>query len=198
MTMEAIATLDPRVWSRWANVPDAAADVIDFWWLVGPTAWFAKDAEFDRVLRDRFLPRHEAAARGDCDDWATTPYGALALLVLLDQFPRNAFRGTPRMYATDEKAGRIAADAVDAGLQHRVHPSLRLFFTLPFAHSENLADQDRSVALAAESGGRDLKRAEHHRDIVRRFGRFPHRNPILGRAMRADEQRFLDEGGFAG
>ncbi|WP_244441098.1 DUF924 family protein [Mesorhizobium sp. STM 4661] len=196
--MEAIATLGPNGSSGWGHLPDDAAEVIDFWWLVGPTAWFAKDAEFDRVFRDRFLPLHEAAARGDCDDWAATPYGALVLLVLLDQFPRNAFRGTPRMYATDEKARRIAADAVDAGFQHHVHPSWRLFFALPLAHSEGLADQDRSVALAGESGERDLKRAEHHRDIVRRFGRFPHRNPILGRVMRAEEQRFLDEGGFAG
>jgi len=198
MTMGAIATRERTVSSGLENVPHDAAEIIDFWWLAGRTAWFAKDAEFDRVFRERFLPLHEAAARGDCDDWAATPYGTLALLVLLDQFPRNAFRGTPRMYATDEKARAIAAAAVDAGFQYEVHPSWRLFFMLPFAHSERLTDQYRSVAMAGESGGRELERAEHHRDIVRRFGRFPHRNPILGRAVRPEEQRFLDEGGFAG
>ncbi|ANT54167.1 hypothetical protein GCM10007880_18300 [Mesorhizobium amorphae] len=198
MTMAAILIQDRAGSSGLENVPHEAAEVIDFWWLVGPTAWFAKDTEFDRVFRDRFLPLHEAAARGDCDGWAATPYGALALLVLLDQFPRNAFRGTPRMYATDERARRLAAGAIDAEFLHEVHPTWRVFFTLPFAHSESLADQDRSVALAGETGGPSLERAEHHRDIIRRFGRFPHRNPILGRAMRPEEQCFLDEGGFAG
>ncbi|MBZ9811153.1 MULTISPECIES: DUF924 family protein [unclassified Mesorhizobium] len=198
MIMQAIKNQNRKNSSGFDNVPHDAAEVIDFWWLVGPTMWFAKDAAFDRVFRERFLPLHEAAARGDCDDWAATPYGALALLVLLDQFPRNAFRGTPRMYATDKKARRIAAEAVDAGFQHEVHPSWRLFFALPFAHSENLADQDRSVALSREIGPADTIRAEHHRDIVRGFGRFPHRNAILGRQMRPEEQRFLDDGGFAG
>ncbi|WP_352818074.1 DUF924 family protein [Mesorhizobium sp. M0435] len=149
--------------------------------------------------RRRTHPLWQAAGQAPVlDRTAATPYGALALLVLLDQFPRNAFRGTPRMYATDKKARRVAADAIDAGFQHEVHPSWRLFFALPFAHSENLADQDRSVALAREIGPSDTMRAEHHRDIVRRFGRFPHRNPILGRQMRPEEQRFLDDGGFAG
>jgi uncharacterized protein (DUF924 family) len=196
--MGAIMIQQRRGLSGFENVPHDAAEVIDFWWLVGPTAWFTKDPAFDRVFRDRFLPLHETAAHGDCDDWAATPYGSLALLVLLDQFPRNAFRGTPRMYATDDKARRIAAAAIDAGFPDDVNPSWRLFFLLPFAHSESLADQDRSVTLAGESGGPILTRAEHHRDIVRRFGRFPHRNPILGRPMRPEEQRFLDEGGFAG
>jgi uncharacterized protein (DUF924 family) len=198
MIMQALKIPNRKNSTGYEELPHEAAEVIDFWWLVGPTMWFAKDAAFDRVFRERFLPVHEAAAAGNCDDWASTPYGALALLVMLDQFPRNAFRGTPRMYATDQKARSVAADAIDAGFQHEVHPSWQVFFALPFAHSENPVDQDRSVALAREIGPSDTRRAEHHRDIVRRFGRFPHRNPILGRQMLPEEQRFLDDGGFAG
>ncbi len=196
--MAAIATVGPSSPIERETMPDAAAAIVGFWWQAGPAAWFAKDAAFDRGFRDRFLRLHEAAVRGDCDGWAATPYGALALLLLLDQFPRNAFRDTPRMYASDDKARAIAAGAIDAGFQRRVDPSLRLFFGLPFAHSEAIADQDRSVELARDIGPSDQKRAEHHRDIIRRFGRFPHRNPILGRAMRTQEQRYLDEGGYAG
>jgi uncharacterized protein (DUF924 family) len=196
--MDAIATVDPGSLAARENVPDAAAAVVGFWWRAGPAAWFAKDAAFDRDFRDRFLRLHEAAARGALDGWAADAQGALALLLLLDQFPRNAFRDTPRMYASDGKARAIAAEAIDAGFQRMVDPALRLFFGLPFAHSEDIADQDRSVALARDIGPSDLKRAEHHRDIIRRFGRFPHRNPILGRAMQSQEQWFLDEGGFAG
>ena len=176
----------------------SAHDVVAFWRDAGPERWFAKSDAFDAACIDRLAAAHQAAASGRLDHWADTGEGALALLVLLDQFPRNAFRGTPRMYATDEKARRIAADAIDAGFEHDVHPTWQLFLRLPFAHSESLADQDRSVALAGETGGPNLERAEHHRDIIRRFGRFPHRNPILGRAMRPEEQCFLDEGGFAG
>ena len=127
-----------------------------------------------------------------------TPDGALALVLLLDQFPRNAFRGSPRMFATDATARAIAAVAISAGHDQQVDPELRTFLYIPFAHSEHLADQERSVALCRGLGERDLAHAEHHCEIVRRFGRFPHRNPILGRAMRPEEQRFLDEGGYAG
>jgi len=160
--------------------------------------WFAKDADFDRRFREKFIDAHEAAARGDLDHWLATAEGALALLVLLDQFPRNAFRGTPRMYATDPVARRIAAAAVEAGHDQVMPPELRKFFYLPFAHSEDLADQDRSVALGRHLGLLDSENSHRHRDIVKRFGRFPHRNPILGRKMTAEEQQFLDSGGYAG
>ena len=122
----------------------------------------------------------------------------MALLLLLDQFPRNAFRGTPRMYATDAAARRIATLAVDAGLDRHMTEELRTFFYLPFGHSEDLADQERCVALCRHLGPPDSTDSEHHRDIVKRFGRFPHRNPILGRNMTAQEQEFLDQGGYAG
>jgi uncharacterized protein (DUF924 family) len=180
------------------ETPPEARAVLDFWRDAGPTLWFAKDAAFDRRFRDRFLSLHEAAAIGALENWAATPDGTLALLILLDQFPRNAFRGTPRMYATDALARRIAAGAVAAGHDRAVAAELRVFVSLPFAHSEELGDQDRSVELCRALGAENLAHAEHHRTIVRRFGRFPHRNPILGRVMTVEEQRFLDEGGYAG
>ena len=175
-----------------------AADVAAFWRQAGPSMWFAKDADFDRRFRDAFLDAHEVAARGGLGHWMMTPEGALALLVLLDQFPRNAFRGTPRMYATDAAARRIAAAVINAGHDQAMPPELRKFFYLPFAHSEDLADQDRSVALCEPLGPPDSVHAARHRDIIKRFGRFPHRNPILGRNMTAEEQQFLDSGGYAG
>lgn len=173
-------------------------DVVAFWQEAGPERWFEKDAAFDARFRERFLAQHEAAARGELNAWQTTAEGALALLLLLDQFPRNAFRGTPRMYATDPLARRMAAAAIEAGHDRVVQPELQVFFYLPFGHSEDLADQERSAALCRELDERNHAGAQRHCDIIRRFGRFPHRNPILGRATTAEEQHFLDEGGFAG
>jgi uncharacterized protein (DUF924 family) len=181
-----------------AVAPAEAREVVAFWEGAGPALWFAKDAEFDRRFRERFLPLHEAAARGELDGWNTTPAGALALMVLLDQFPRNSFRGTPRMYATDAAARKLAHAAIAAGHDRAVAMDLRKFFYLPFAHSEDLADQDRSVELCGPLGGFDLRQAEHHRDIVRRFGRFPHRNAILGRPMTQAEEEYLANGGYTG
>ena len=181
-----------------ATLPAEAAAVVSFWHEAGPGRWFTKDAAFDRQFRERFLPVHEAAMRGECAGWLATPNGALALLLLLDQFPRNAFRGSPRMYASDAMAREMAAAAIGAGHDRAVETQMRLFIYLPFGHSENPADQERSVALARELGEPELSHAQRHRDIIRRFGRFPHRNPILGRSMTPDEQRFLDEGGYAG
>ncbi|WP_026621341.1 DUF924 family protein [Ensifer sp. WSM1721] len=177
---------------------DAAAAVISFWRDAGPARWFAKEPEFDRAFRERFLAGHEAAARGELLNWTGSPEKTLALLLLLDQFPRNAFRGTPRMYQTDALALGIARAAVEAGYDLKGPPDLQLFFYLPFGHSEDLADQERSVELARRLGEPSLSHAKGHRDIIHRFGRFPHRNGILGRMMTEEEQRFLDEGGFAG
>jgi uncharacterized protein (DUF924 family) len=178
--------------------PADALAVVDFWQEAGPRLWFAKDAGFDRRFRERFLPLHDKAARGELGSWLEAPPSALALLLLLDQFPRNSFRGTPRMYATDPLAREMARRAVDAGLHLETPEELRPFFLLPFGHSEVLADQERAVALARRLPEPVPLHAERHRDIIRRFGRFPHRNPILGRKMTPEEQRFLDEGGFAG
>ncbi len=177
----------------------AVREIIDFWRRAGEEGlWFRKDAGFDREFAARFKPWHLAAARGDLDGWAASPEGALALLILLDQYPRNAFRGTARVYATDEKARKIARESLAAGHVSRIEDALRLFFCLPFAHSELLEDQDLSVALNSKLGEEARKHAEGHRDIIRRFGRFPHRNPLLGRVTTREEQAFLDAGGFAG
>ena len=178
-------------------LPDAQ-EVVAFWRDAGPPRWFKKDDAFDRAFRDRFLALHEAAARGELDGRAASAEGALALCLLLDQFPRNAFRGTARMFATDSHARRVARAAIDAGFDEQVEPGLRQFFFLPFMHSEDLADQDRSVELAPRAGPDSVKWAVLHRDIIARFGRFPHRNELLGRASTPEERKFLEEGGFSG
>jgi uncharacterized protein (DUF924 family) len=180
------------------TLPAEAASIIDFWRQAGHALRFAKDPAFDRRFRQRFLSLHEAATRGELAGWLATPNGALALVLLLDQFPRNAFRGTPRMYVSDAMAREVTAAAIDAAYDRLVEPELQLFFYLPLGHSEDLADQERAVALCRRLGQPHLSHAERHRDIVRCFGRFPHRNPMLGRTMTPEEQRFLDEGGFAG
>ncbi len=192
------ATATPQARAADLQAPAAAVEVVAFWCDAGPERWFAKDASFDAAFRNRFLALHERAARGDLDGWLETPDGAFALVILLDQFPRNAFRGTPRMYATDPQARAAAAIAIEKSFDHAPPLELQKFFYLPFAHAEVLDDQERSVRLCARLGGRDFANAKRHRDIVARFGRFPHRNPILGRAMTPEEQRFLDEGGYAG
>lgn len=178
-------------------------DVIGFWTSAGPKKWFAKNPAFDNAIRLKFEATHFAAAQGRYDAWRGSAEGTLALLILLDQFPRNLFRGSAHAFATDPLARQIARAATQDDLDLAVEPLLRPFFYLPFEHSEDLADQDLSVSLAEahrdRTGDADtLKWAEIHRDIIRRFGRFPHRNKALGRETTADEQAFLDEGGFAG
>ena len=176
-----------------------AADVVAFWREARPKAWFKKDEAFDDDIRRRFLKTHEAAAAGQLTEWEHSAEGALALLILLDQFPRNMFRGSTRMFATDPMARAIAAGSIVRGHDAEIDKSLRNFFYLPFEHSEDPKDQERSIALCKAAGDADsLKWAEIHADIIRRFGRFPHRNAVLGRATTPDEQKFLDEGGFGG
>ena len=174
-------------------------DILGFWTNAGPGRWFKKSSPFDEAIRLKFEPTHHRAARGEYDTWAKTADGALALLILLDQFPRNLYRDSGHAFATDPKARAIAVKAVEAGLDRQVDPALRNFFYLPFAHSEDLADQDFGLALCAETGDADnLKWATVHREIIARFGRFPHRNAALGRTTTPEEQEFLDEGGFSG
>jgi len=176
-----------------------AADIVTFWREAGPERWFKKDPAFDDEIKRRFLAAHEAAAAGTLSAWETSAEGTLALLILLDQFPRNMFRGDARAFATDPHARAVAAGALVRGFDAQVPAAMRAFFYLPFEHSETLADQERSLALYKASGDADgLKWAEAHADIIRRFGRFPHRNAALGRATTPDEQAFLDGGGFAG
>lgn len=176
----------------------AAAEVVAFWRAAGPERWFEKDAAFDDEIFRRFLKAHEAAASGKLTQWETSAEGALALLILLDQFPRNMFRGEARAFATDRLARAIAGRAILNGFDG-AFPDLRGFFYLPFEHSEDLADQERALTLYKAAGDEDgLKWAKLHADIIRRFGRFPHRNAVLDRVSTPDEQQFLDDGGFVG
>jgi len=181
-----------------ADIKDPTG-VFAFWRAAGSGKWFETDDAFDAEIRARFLGSYEAAASGHLNSWETTPEGALALVLLLDQFPRNMFRDTPRAFAADPLARAVADRALAHGFDKRVPKAEQLFFYLPFEHSEDPADQERCVALCRNSGDADaLKWAELHADVIRRFGRFPHRNSILGRASTPEEETFLASGGFAG
>jgi uncharacterized protein (DUF924 family) len=176
-----------------------AAEVVSFWRNVGPEKWFERDDAFDRTITTKFLAVHDAAACGELAAWEGSAEGALALVILLDQFPRNMFRGSPRAFATDPLARAVADRAIARGFDQATDPTMRQFFYLPFMHSEALADQDRCVQLHAALGDAALsKYALDHRDIIAKFGRFPHRNGVLGRDTTPAEQEFLDGGGFAG
>jgi uncharacterized protein (DUF924 family) len=173
--------------------------ILDFWRAAGPKRWFEADDDFDKAIRERFLSAHEAAAAGELKSWEEMPEGALALLLLLDQFPRNMFRKTPRAFATDAQARGLARRALARGFEHNFETELRSFFYLPFMHSEDLADQDYCLAWYRAIGNPEgIKYAEIHRDAISRFGRFPHRNEILGRNSTPEEIAYLSAGGFRG
>ena len=175
------------------------ASVLAFWRAAGPEKWFKKDTAFDEAIRARFLETYDAAAAGKLSGWEQTAEGALALTIVLDQFPRNMFRGDARTYTADPQARAVAERALDRGFDQQVPLSDRQFFYLPFEHSEAIADQERCCALFAATGDAELLQwAQLHADIIRRFGRFPHRNAMLGRATTSEEQAFLDGGGFKG
>ena len=185
--------------NRPADAIATSGDVLAFWRAAGSDKWFKKDAAFDDDIRRRFLATYEAAANGDLAAWELTAEDTLALLIVLDQFPRNMFRRDARTYAADPLARDVAARAVARGFDQTYAPAEQTFFYLPFEHSEDLADQERGLELFRATGDADLiKYAQEHADIIRRFGRFPHRNAILGRATTPEEQAFLDGGGFAG
>jgi uncharacterized protein (DUF924 family) len=184
--------------ARPAIAPVDAIDVIDFWVDAGHALCFAKNTEFDRRFRERFLPLHEAAARGELGYWLRSASGSLALLLLLDQFPRNAFRGTPRMYETDALARESAHQSIEARHDTKVPEDLRLFFYLPFARSEHLADQERCVLFSRRLGQPHLAHAERHRDIVRRFGRFHIAIPSWAERRRSMNSSFSTPAVLAG
>jgi uncharacterized protein (DUF924 family) len=176
--------------------------ILDFWFGAAPHAargeWFRKDPAFDAAIRERFGDAVEAALGGAYGEWTTDAHGALARVLLLDQFTRNIFRDTPRAFAGDTLALSTAAAAVDAGQDRGLDAHERWFLYLPFEHSEDLEAQDRSIALFSrlkdETGaGSALEWAEKHAAVVRRFGRYPHRNAILGRVSTPEEIAFLDE-----
>ena len=173
------------------------ADVLAFWRDAGPDKWFTRDDAFDAEIREKFLGTYEAAASGKLSAWEDSAEDTLALVIVLDQFPRNIFRGDARTFAADPLARAAAHRALKRGYDQDLPAEDRGFLFLPFMHSEDLADQLRCVELYRAAGA-NLKYAEEHRDIIRRFGRFPHRNVMLGRETTAEEQAFLDGGGFKG
>ena len=177
----------------------ALAEIVSFRRQAGPDKWFEADEDFDRTVRSRFLAIHEAAARGELAAFEEGAEGALALLILLDQFSRNMFRNSASAFATDHLARAVADRALARGFDQEADTTMRPFFYLPFMHSELLADQDRCLQLYEAFGDPEqLKFAVTHRDIIAKFGRFPHRNRVLGRETTPAEREFLEGGGFAG
>ena len=175
------------------------AEILGFWREAGRERWYKRDAAFDARVRSRFLALWQKAAAGELSSWETSDEGALALVIVLDQFPRNMFRGDIRAYSSDALAREVAGRAIDRGADLRIDAGLLEFLYMPFMHSERLADQLRCVDLFRHAGNAEnLKYAEDHADIIRRFGRFPHRNRVLDRSTTPEEQAFLDQGGFSG
>jgi uncharacterized protein (DUF924 family) len=176
-----------------------ASTVVAFWNEAGYQKWFARDDAFDAQMIEQFAEAHHAAARREYESWMDSAEGALALMILLDQFPRNGFRGSAHSYATDGLARHYADRAIKAGFDRQVDPALRAFFYMPFEHSEAIEDQRRSMELFATTGDAEYQRyAQLHYDLIERFGRFPHRNEAMGRESTPDEIDYLANGGFSG
>lgn len=176
-----------------------ARTVVDFWTLAGPERWFEKDAAFDGALAVRFGEALKQARLGAFDRWAETPEGALGLVILLDQVSRNINRGSPLAFAGDAKALALAKTSVGRGYHQKLVPPFAMWLLMPFEHAEDLDAQHRCVALFGTLGLSEMVYyAQMHLDIIARFGRFPHRNPALGRKSTAEETAFLQAGGFSG
>ncbi|MFT3897723.1 MAG: DUF924 family protein [Thermomonas sp.] len=174
----------------------AATDVLAFWRDAGAAKWFNGDADFDDECRSRFLDAHFQAARRELMHWANDAESALALVLLLDQIPRNVFRGSAHAFATDGLAREVADHAIEAGFDARIAVPMRLFLYMPFEHSEEMADQERAVELISAMGDANYTDyARRHRDVIARFGRFPHRNAVLGRISTPEERAWLEAGG---
>ena len=181
-----------------ASLPSdqAIQDVLTFWFADDTKKrWYASTPAFDETCKTRFGALVDQAAKGGLDGWQATADGALALCLLLDQLPRNMFRGTPRAFETDPKAVKVASQAIENGFDQALEIERRKLLYLPFMHSEVLADQERSIELSLALDDKEaLFYARDHEEIIRRFGRFPHRNAILGRQCTDEEQAFLDDG----
>jgi uncharacterized protein (DUF924 family) len=174
-------------------------EILAFWRAAGAERWYKKDAAFDADVRRQFFGLWQKAAAGELSSWETSDDGALALVIILDQFPRNMFRDDVRTYSTDRQALEVASRAIARGAGQRIEPVLLEFLYMPFMHSEQLSDQQRCVELFRKAGDTEnLDYAQDHAEIIRRFGRFPHRNRILGRTTTPEEQAFLDSDGFSG
>ena len=176
-----------------------AQRVVTFWREAGYEKWFSRDEGFDARFHDEFRDAHFQAAKRELEHWSSQADSALALVLLLDQFPRNCFRGSAHSYATDGLARHYAERAIRAGFDREVDAALRIFFYMPFEHSEALSDQQRSLDLFAALGDENyIKYAQLHYDLIARFGRFPHRNEVMGRESTREEIDYLEGGGFSG
>jgi uncharacterized protein (DUF924 family) len=178
---------------RGRGMMDEIQGILDFWFAEDTKPlWFAPTPDFDRAIRQRYGATFARAAAGELTSWEASPEGCVALCLLFDQMPRHMFRGTPRAFATDHEAVAVAGRAVRRGFDHRLSSSHKIFLYMPFMHSERLADQLRAVALFGSAGlSEPSDYAKDHLSIIRRFGRFPHRNPILGRSSTPAELEFL-------
>jgi len=181
-------------------MPKRAEEIVEFWEEVGPKGWYAVDPDLDARIRERYSGIWEEAAAGGLTDWRCNPTGALAYMIVTDQFPRNMFRENPRAFETDQMARDAAMIAVQRDFDLKTDEPIRQFFYTPFMHAEDPFDQDRCVRLFVarmpETGGENLRHARAHRDVIRRFGRFPYRNRTLGRRSTPEEERFLEKGGY--
>ncbi|MDW4496787.1 DUF924 family protein [Sulfitobacter sp. D35] len=175
-------------------------EILEFWLdEVGPDGWYKASDTLDATIRDRFEEAWQGACEGRYSLWLTYPTGALAYIILTDQFSRNMFRGTAKAFASDRAALAAAKSAIERGWDLKIDPPARHFFYTPLMHSENLCDQDRCVRLMAErmpKGAPNLVHARAHREVIRRFGRFPHRNEALSRGTSEQEKSFEAEGGY--
>lgn len=184
-------------WGEILDIDQVEKDILAFWFGERPEEkrdiWFKRDPEFDAEIAARFAAIHENAAAGRLDGLAGTPQGCLALVIILDQFPRNIFRDDPRAFAADGKALSLSKGALSNNFDNALGALQRQFLYMPFQHSEDLNDQRRSVELFAAAGAENLDYAQRHLDIIERFGRFPHRNAVLGRESTAEELTFLKE-----
>lgn len=180
-------------------VPGLANEITEFWRDAGPELWFSKSDDFDETVRQRYGDLPEKAMADAFSPWRDHPVSALALILVLDQFPRNIYRSSANAFAYDSKAMSEADHALKRQHDQAFSLPLKRFFYIPFMHSEELADQQRCLDLCRRVDDEEgVKFAQIHYDIIARFGRFPHRNDLLGRTTTEEEQRFLDDGGFAG
>ncbi len=176
-----------------------ALEVLEFWFKSGPSAWWRKDPEFDLAIKERFGDLVKPAAAREIDFWRNKSQSCLALVLILDQFSRNLFRGSDKAFAQDNYALELAKYGVEKGFDKNEPAAIYDFFYMPYMHSEKLEDQKICVDLFRAKGNEaSLKAAIEHQDSITRFGRFPHRNLVMGRKTTSEEQTFLDSGGFSG
>ncbi len=182
------------------SMPAKAATILQFWNDLGPAGWYEQDDAVDAEIRDRFMDDWIAARAGGYQGWQSSPEGVLSYLILTDQFPRNMFRGDARSFATDERAHTVATRAWLSRIDLKIDEPLRQFFYMPMMHSESSFDQDRCVCLMLsrmpKGGVGSALHARAHRNIIRKFGRFPYRNDALGRTSTPAEVAFLTKGGY--